>query len=440
MSLDKTRSDVYRRDLQFERYEVENILPSHMLDRYPNLVKFLKAYYRSLEDDANPVSDIKDLLTARDIVQTREEFLSYISSELLLGKPYFESFKDKRSALQYSSLLYRSKGTEFSIKQFFRIFFGVDIDVSYGRDELFIVGAPRNELIEFTGSTASSDTDFDILFPNGTIAVTAPYLDMTYSTDVQYAQLIEDIHYVVDYTNSKVVLLPHTDTSPGLVNTTSGTLPDGATIRIQTQLRNFTAVGADITDKRITDNKFYQLYGLMVSTPLSVNIWQEAYKTFVHPAGMYLAGRVSIVSQFLAIRDVPIDERPYWQISSGIGSMPPAIIQPPPPLLIETMARVMPANNNLGLHTTSYTEVGPGPNGYQVLSRINDQVKPTRLPLVTDLKVDMWNTQYESMSDADDINARTMDETYADLSNTINLIDEAVWHYTYLHPSETEED
>ena len=35
------------------------------------------------------------------------------------------------------------------------------------------------------------------------------------------------------------------------------------------------------------------------------------------------------------------------------------------------------------------------------------------------------------MADADDINARTMDDTYADMSNTINLVDENVWHYNY---------
>lgn len=430
MSLDKTLNDIYRRDIKFDRYEVETVLPEHFLDRYPRLVSFLKAYYKSLEDSANPVSDIKDLMVARDIVQTREEFLSFISSELLLGKPYFESFNDKRSALQYSSLLYRSKGTEFSIKQFFRIFYGVDIDVGYGRDEMFIIGDPTAETIEFTGGSGESNTDFDITFPNGTIEVTISYIDASDSS-TKYAQLTEGVHYVIDYTNKKVCLKIHTDTDLGVAVTQTGSLPTGIVLRIQTNLSSFTTIGSDVTDKRITDNKFYQLYGLLVSTPLSVNIWQEAYKTFVHPAGMFLSGEVALSSTFLAIRDIPVSQRAVWQISSGLGAMPDAIIQPPPPVIIETAARVMLAQNNLGLHTTSYAEIGPGPNGYKVLSRVNDQIKPQT--------VGNWHTQYENMADADDINARTLDDTYADMSNTINLVDENVWHYDYLHPIDTDD-
>ena len=106
MSVDKTLKDLYRRDINIEKYEVENVLPSHFDDKYPNLVNFLQEYHKSLEETSNPVSNIKELLTVRDITQTKTEFLSFISSELLLGKPYFETFNDKRSALQYSNLLY----------------------------------------------------------------------------------------------------------------------------------------------------------------------------------------------------------------------------------------------------------------------------------------------------------------------------------------------
>ena len=411
MSLDKTIADTYRRDLKLDRYEVRNVLPEHFDDKYPRLVKFLEAYYKSLEDSTNPVSDIKELLVARDIVQTREEFLSLISNELLLGKPYFEAFNDKRSALQYSSLLYRSKGTEFSIKQFFRIFYGVDIDVGYGRDEMFIVGEPDREIIEYTGASTTSNSVFDYTFPNGTIEVSADGVQMILGT-----------HYEIEFQNLKVVLLAHTDTT---VNTQSGVLPNGVVLRIQTNRRSGTAIGSDATDKRITDNGFYQLYGLLISTPLSVSLWREAYRSFVHPAGMFLSGQVELQSLSSFINQ---DIRTFWQISSGLGAMPAAIIQPPPPILLEATARVMQAQNNLGLHTSSYAEIGPGRKGYKVLSRINDQSKPQT--------VANWHTQYENMADADDINARTMDDTYADMSNTINLIDEDVWHYDYVHPIE----
>lgn len=406
MSLDKITTDTFRRDLKLDRYEVRNVLPEHFDDKYPKLVKFLEAYYESLEQGDNPVSDIKDLMVARDIVQTREEFLSFISNELLLGKPYFESFNDKRSALQYSSLLYRSKGTEFSISQFFRIFYGVDIEVKYGRDEMFIVGEPPRETLEYTGSSTTSDTAFDFTFPNGTIEVSADGINMTLG-----------VHYSIDYANLQVYLIAHTDNT---VNTQAGVLPDGVVLRIQTNLASTTTIGSDVTEKRITDNGFYQLYGLLVSTPLSVSLWREAYKSFVHPAGMFLSGQVELQSTSTFIDTL---NRTEWQTSSGLGSMPDAIIQPPPPIVIQSSARIMLAQNNLGLHTSTIAEISPGPNGYKVLSRVNDQFRPQT--------VENWHTQYGSMADADDINARTLDDTYADLSNTINLLDENVWHYNY---------
>lgn len=112
MPLDKTLTDNYRRKLDFDKYHVFEVLPGHFDDKYPELTKFLIKYYESLEENDMPTEALNDLLLSRDIVVARQEFLTFIANELLLGKPYFESFNDKRTALQYSNLLYRSKGTE----------------------------------------------------------------------------------------------------------------------------------------------------------------------------------------------------------------------------------------------------------------------------------------------------------------------------------------
>lgn len=394
MSVDKTLTDRFRRDLSFEKYEVFDAVPAHFDDKYPNLVAFLEKYHESLEQGDNPVTDIQKLLTARDIVSTKTEFLTFIASELLLGKPYFENFNDKRSALQYSNLLYRSKGTEFSIKQFFRIFYNVDIDIEYGRDEMFIIGEPSEETLEYEGDGLGTGSNFPFTYPNATILV---YL---VREDGSYYELHEGVDYEIDFANKVVSLY--------------GLLASGTKLRIVSQRRVLTTIGADVTDKRITDGKFYQLYGLLISTPISVQIWKDAYKTFIHPAGMYLAGQVDITSIF----------------DLDFSSQPPAIIQPPPPVLIVQEANIMTKQQTRGLMTTAVTEIGPGPDGYRVVNRVNDMFHPRT--------IDNWHTQYGSMADADDINARTLDDTYADLSNSINLLDEDVWHSDYLHPTDSD--
>lgn len=419
MSIDKTTSDIYRYDLDFDRYEVRNALPSHFDDKYPNLIKFLEEYYKSLEAGDNPVSNIQDLLISRDVVQTKTEFLTFIASELLLGEPYFETFNDKRSAIQYSNILYRSKGTEYSIKQFFRIFYGVDIEVEYGRDRVFNVGDPKNETLEFVGGGATTGNNFLFTYQNADVTV---FLE---TTNGEFVEIKEGVDYELNYFERKVSLLtpsspswkvnedgnptPYASDAALVYAATNALLYPNAKLRIESEKRSNTAIGSDVTDKRITDNRFFQLYGLLISTPLSVNVWKRAYKSFIHPAGMYLAGKVDITSVF----------------DLNLGLVPPALIQPPPPILIEQTTNITTKQETLGLLSTSITEIAPGPNGYNIRTRPNDMFHPRSIA--------NWDTQYGSLADADDINARTMDDSYADLSNIINTLDEDVWHYSYLH-------
>ena len=54
-------------------------------------------------------------------------------------------------------------------------------------------------------------------------------------------------------------------------------------------------IGPD--DQRyITDDKLYQKYTLLIKSTLPIDTWRDIYKLFVHPAGMYVAGEVQIVS------------------------------------------------------------------------------------------------------------------------------------------------
>jgi len=77
-----------------------------------------------------------------------------LKDELLLGNAYFEGFLNKREALKFSNLLYRSKGSKYAIEQFFRGFYGVDPDVRFPKDNIFIVG-PRVDYDQDSSNSAS---------------------------------------------------------------------------------------------------------------------------------------------------------------------------------------------------------------------------------------------------------------------------------------------
>lgn len=435
MPLDKTLTDNYRRKLDFDKYHVFEVLPGHFDDKYPELTKFLIKYYESLEENDMPTEALNDLLLSRDIVVARQEFLTFIANELLLGKPYFESFNDKRTALQYSNLLYRSKGTEYSIRQFFRIFYGFDIDVRYGKDEIFYVGDPLEEVLIYEGEGKLGGSNFPYTFLGAD--VTVEIMD----TNGDWIILRQDLDYYMDFTN-RFITLRRIDRTLVFVGTSSSQkepaeeyledslepprsdailremndnawLPEDAQLRITTVRRTpYTTIGSDVTDKKITNNKFYQLYALLIETPVGVSTWREAYKTFVHPAGMYLAGQVVILSEY----------------DFNLGPQP-SIIEPPPPLQIIERAPIFDKLfRKSGILNTDITEIAPGPadiqgQGGQIRTQPNDMYSPRN--------VEKWHLQYPSIYRADIADGRTFDEVAPDLSNTMNLMDENNYHWSY---------
>ena len=141
-----TLKDINRREITFPRHAVEDILPEFFQSEYPKLISLLHEYYEFEDGDISPTQLIHELFYSRDITQTDIELLSYIEDELLLGQSYFEGFADKRAASKYSSTLYRSKGTKYSIQQFFRTFFGIDPDVIYTKENVFKVGEEASQI------------------------------------------------------------------------------------------------------------------------------------------------------------------------------------------------------------------------------------------------------------------------------------------------------
>ena len=140
--VDDTLRDDNRRELAFATgRDVEKVLPDHFKTEYPKLVSFLKEYFHFEDSDGSPSRLANDLFYARDINQVDESLLSYIEDELLLGQAYFEGFLDKRTAAKFSHNLYSTKGTRFSIQQFFRMFYGIDVEVDYPKKDVFTVGS-----------------------------------------------------------------------------------------------------------------------------------------------------------------------------------------------------------------------------------------------------------------------------------------------------------
>ena len=196
MPRDYTLKDNLRRDYRFtDHHLVDQVLPDYFKADYPKLIKLLEAYNQFEDSDQSPARLVHDVITARDITANDLSLLSFIEDELLLGQSYFEGFTNKRAAAKFSNNLYRSKGTLYSIQQFFRTFFGITPDVRYTKEDRFMVGEDDSR------------------------------------------------------------------------------------------------IGFD-SQKFLTDDKLYQVFAILIKADIPVERWREAYKLFVHPAGMYFGGQV----------------------------------------------------------------------------------------------------------------------------------------------------
>lgn len=138
--VDRTLSDIGRRELFFNENFVTNALPEYYAEENPKLIQLFEKYFENLDSAGNFGQKIKSLPKARDIGQTDKDNLTLIEDELLLGENYLEGILDTRTGSELANNYYRTKGTKYGIERFFRAFFNEDPDVVYGKDLMFIVG------------------------------------------------------------------------------------------------------------------------------------------------------------------------------------------------------------------------------------------------------------------------------------------------------------
>lgn len=431
MTLEKTNRESFRDFTYLEKYPVYENLPAYFEKEYPRLVSFLKAYY---EQDTTISANILDLPYKRDFVAAQDDLLRLFSKELLLGRDYYDLFIDKQTAIQTSNLLYRSKGSKYSIQQFFRVFFGFDVNVRYGRDEVFIVGDPFKETLEYRGKLVDGHpypgNRIRFNFTDGDIRV---YLELTTG---KYIELRQDIDFVIDFFDKSVVF--QTEVTPiqdddhlnSLAET--GIIPENAKVKIEiSRYRpSGSTIGDEVTEKKITNNGYYQLFSLLIRAPISMKSWKEAYKDFIHPAGMYLEGQVLIESSAKVFKTQPIATtdrytKPVHESAALLAFAHSQITE------LTLRSYEIPYEEP---YATLWSVEDSDETEYVESERIDsdrpDEVWRLR---VNDLEdnvhtLEELDRQFISIRDIDDIDPRRMDDNLSDMSQTFNKMDENFWH------------
>ena len=451
MSLSKTDNQL-RNFTQLEKYPVYETLPAYFELEYPKFTQFLERYYEYLSD-LDATRNINDEVFIRDFVQVGPELLRFMSEELLLGRDYFDKMIDPQGAVQVSNLMYRSKGTHYAIQMFFRVFFGFDVEVRYGQDEVFLLGDPRKEEIVYTSAFRGT-----YLYPGNRLRFTFDDGDIqVYVTDQvnnDYHRLREDIDYIIDYTDNSVVLQsldgvysPVRDDPWINELAETGFMPEGMSTKIEVRRYNpaHSAIGPDITNKRITDNGFWQLYSLAIRSPVPISKWREMYKDFVHPSGMYLESEVVIQSTdkvFGAQPSVVVEgySKPVFSEADILAEMQASITE----LNIDKFV----ASRTVGYSQSGFVQNDRTP--YRTIKAFDsdgvpfyaeervdpdrpDTVYRSRINEIKDFSkkgftLEQLDGQYQRMDRIDTIEPRRFDNVEADFSSTVNVFDENQWY------------
>ena len=138
----QTLLDFNRRDRNFTESKVHDLLPEYFASEYPNLIKFLEYYYEFQDTDASHGFDDKlhNLYNIRDLRATDLELIDQIFKEIGQGQVKSSYFADPRYVAGLFANYYRIKGSLYSAEGFFRSFFQEQPQVTYPKNNMFIVG------------------------------------------------------------------------------------------------------------------------------------------------------------------------------------------------------------------------------------------------------------------------------------------------------------
>ena len=140
-----------RTNPKFHQSKVTQVLPQFFQGQYPNLIKFLEAYY-DFAGEETAAAEIEELFDIRNISATDLEYLDLLMREISDGidTDSFDANADVNPRLMARLLshFYRAKGTQLSAEQFFKAFYGEDVEVIYPKRDIFILNdRPGGSLI-----------------------------------------------------------------------------------------------------------------------------------------------------------------------------------------------------------------------------------------------------------------------------------------------------
>lgn len=227
------------------------LIPAMLRTDASALNGFLEEYYRLSNATGNATNLINDFLREHDIDSVTEQFFSGIQN--LIAKNIPNSKFDRQTLYKRIIDYYSMRGSENSVKAFFKIFFNEEVLLYY----------PKNDLLK--PSDGNFPDEKSIEHWN-----TARNLKITLNDTAGY-WIMSNIDYSVPSSESNTFMV--LDDADYYLNT-NGFLSNS---RLKLQ-----------------DSEYWQDFSYEIQLGLTDNIWKNDYLNLVHPAGLKYFQRIVI--------------------------------------------------------------------------------------------------------------------------------------------------
>ncbi len=271
---------------------VDDLVPDHINQDYPELIEFIKVYALYLERVNKSAFYLNQIDHQRDIDLIEEHLLTELQNEI--GAPIPRDFAaDPRLFYKHLVEFYRSRGTPESIKAFFKLIYDDEVDIYFPRVDMLIPS--DGKWFEQKADIIANHTDYT---PTYTWTLVAKTFIINMDSDQGFApKFNDDIVFINDVyaSNGDYKETVYYDAGDNEMKYSIGDVvkvyPKGL----------FTTVDGFLSDKKyIQDSYFYQKFSYVLKTGKNINDWKNAFTRLIHPAGFIFFGEILIFIKIIA--------------------------------------------------------------------------------------------------------------------------------------------
>jgi hypothetical protein len=295
---------------------VDDIIPSHIRNDYPDLINFIKVYAAYLEDKNNAGFYLNQLDKQRDIATITEDLLESLQREIGVSIPR-NIYSDPRLFYQHLIEFYRSRGTPNSITAFFKLVYLEDVEVYFPKDDMLSPSASGWQDLEsaITADPSSYVPAYTWTLTSSNAGDTIDFAD----DNSQIAKFEDDIIFVNDVlvTNYKELITYNSSTTTNEHSLKfDSALSAGDVIKAFVRGSFKTRDGMPSELKYIQDSYFYQKFSYVLKSGMDFKKWEKDFSRLVHPSGFIFFGEIFIFIKIL-LTGIPV-----IQPGSQVGGLP----------------------------------------------------------------------------------------------------------------------